>query len=247
MQEAVAFRWRGVHDAASGGDRPGTHGDADRGNPACIRPELWLFPHVIDHEREFVFVHIPKTGGNSMNRLLGCDWSPHRDLEAYAGLCAPDTVARYFCFALVRNPWARLYSDYNFQRRKSRGIRLHLHDRHGRRRCFRDWVEAVFDDPFRHRPDEWGGKPTEGIHRWSPQVEWISLAGRLAADRVIPIERAAEEIPEIARRIGLPQDARLPRRNRRLHFPYRWHYAAPLIDKVGEYYQRDVEAFGYRF
>lgn len=202
---------------------------------------------MIDHKRKCLFVHIPKTGGNSMNAVFGQDWSPHRDLEAYAALEGIETVRSYFKFALVRNPWARLFSDYNYQKRKSRGVKLHVHDAHGRVRKFPDWVDAVVDDPHRYDPSDWGGKPSPGIHRWSPQVDWISLDGRPTLDAFLKIEEAVEGFPALAAKLGLPQGVRLPKRNWRFHFPYRWHYSKKLAEKVGELYERDVTEFGYSF
>ncbi len=202
---------------------------------------------MIDHQRKCLFVHIPKTGGNSMNAILGQDWSPHRDLQAYAALEGITTVRSYFKFTLVRNPWARLLSDYNYQKRKSRGVKLHIHDTLGRIRKFPDWVQAVFDDPFRYNPSDWGGKPSPGIHRWSPQVDWISLDGKPSLDAVLKIENIANDFPALSAKLELPAGVSLPKRNWRFHLPYRWYYSTELIDKVGEIYERDIVEFGYSF
>jgi hypothetical protein len=109
---------------------------------------------MICHERKLIYVHIPKKGGNSINRMLGIGWDKHRDLQAYADDCKGRPLAEYFTFAIVRNPWSWLYSDYNYQRHKSRGTKLHLLDAQGRVRSFSDWVEAAFDDPHRYPSGE---------------------------------------------------------------------------------------------
>lgn len=180
-----------------------------------------------------------------MNAVLGQGWSPHRDLEAYAEIEGIEKVRSYFKFALVRNPWSRLLSDYNYQVRKSRGVKLHVYDAQGRVRKFADWVRAVMDDPYRYDSSDWGGKPSLGIHRWSPQVDWISLRGKPEIDETIKIEEVAKGFSVISEKLGLGKGVRLPRRNWRLHLPYRWYYTSKLIERVGEYYERDVVEFGY--
>lgn len=182
-----------------------------------------------------------------MNRLFGVDWAEHRTLEGTIADEPDIDPGAYFAFAIVRNPWARLYSDYNYQRRKSRGIKLHIHGADGRARGFSDWVEAVFDDPHAYDPKDWGGRVEGGMHRWSPQVDWISLEGEISVDFVARIESIQRDIQVVAERVGLDRPVRLPRRNWRPHWPYWTVYSRDLIDRVGAYYERDIEAFGYDF
>jgi len=195
-----------------------------------------------------IFIHIPRTAGNSVNRLFGIDWQNHQDLAAYARELPPDVFARYVKFAIVRNPWERLLSDYNYQRRKSRpkSSKLFLFDETGRRRSFRQWIEAALADPFRHAPETWGGRVSPGMHRWSPQVDWISLDGKIAVDHVLRLERLQTEFFGLQRRLNLPPHA-LPRRNHKFHLHYSHYYDAATQRRVGEFYARDIAAFGYRF
>ena len=87
---------------------------------------------MIFHRYRCLSVHIPKTGGNSINRVFGIGWQDHKDLARYR----EERFRAYFKFAVVRNPWERLLSDYNYQGRKSRpgSARLLVHDAEGRRR-----------------------------------------------------------------------------------------------------------------
>jgi hypothetical protein len=87
---------------------------------------------MISHRYRFLSVHIPKTGGNSINRLFGMGWQDHKDLARHR----EERCRAYLKFAVVRNPWERLLSDYNYQGRKSRprSARLRVHDAAGRRR-----------------------------------------------------------------------------------------------------------------
>src|SRR5215467_9332165 len=103
---------------------------------------------MIDHSHRFIFVHIPKTAGNSVNRVFGVSWQNHKDLARYAREC--EAFETFFKFAIVRNPWDRLLSDYNYQKKKSRENKLHLLTPSGAVRSFKEWVSAVLADPFRY-------------------------------------------------------------------------------------------------
>lgn len=203
---------------------------------------------MINHAHRCIYVHIPKTAGNSINRAFGSDWENHKDLRGYAAELAPANFAHYHKFAIVRNPWERIFSDYNYQKKKSRArdSKLFLFDETGRQRLFREWVRATLADPHRYEPRSWGGEVSPGIHRWSPQVDWISLDGKIAVDRILRLERLAEDFPILCKDVGLPP-VKLPCRNRRLHWHYSWYYDAETRDRVAAYYAKDIEAFGYRF
>ncbi len=175
------------------------------------------------------------------------DWAGHVDLAAYVRQHSVRIVDDYYSFAVVRNPWARLLSDYNFQRHKSRGIKLHIDNSQGKPRKFGDWVAAVFADPFAYQAKDWGGQVSAGIHRWSPQVDWLSVDGKVRIGNVIRLEHINKEFASVARHSGLPAATRVPQRNWRFHWPYWLYYSRHLVDMVGEYYQQDIKQFGYRF
>jgi chondroitin 4-sulfotransferase 11 len=195
-----------------------------------------------------ISIHIPKAAGNSVNRVFAVDWQDHKDLARYRAELGAGIIEEYFKFAVVRNPWDRLLSDYNYQRRKSRPAdsKLHLCDERGRRRDFAAWVEAAFTETAKYPAANWGGAVSPGIHRFSPQLDWISLDGGVAVDFIARFEKLDEDFRTISRAVGLKQTT-LPRRNPRFHFHYSRYYDDATRDRVGHYYARDITAFGYTF
>lgn len=209
---------------------------------------------MINHQYRCIFVHIPKTAGKSINRFFGMKWQNHKDLSRYAQEMEPQVFASYLKFAVVRNPWDRMLSEYNFQRKKKDSPgneKLFAVDDVGRTRKFREWVEAAFSNPFHYEPHRWGGEVSEVIHRWSPQVDWISVNGQIAVDRVLRIENLQKEFEEVRQIIGSPSgelpSEGLPCRNWKFHLHYSHYYDDATRKLVGDYYAKDIEAFGYRY
>src|SRR5476649_167826 len=176
---------------------------------------------MISHEHRCIFVHIPKTAGNSINRVFGVGWEDHKDLQRYSEEVPRDQFESYFKFAIVRNPWDRLLSDYNYQLKKSRApsSKLFVFAADGSKRNFAEWVEAALATPDRYEAGDWGGSVSPHINRWTPQIDWISVDGQPRTDFVARLERLPEDFRAICHRLDLPA-VRLPHRNRRLH----WHY-----------------------
>lgn len=203
---------------------------------------------MIDHQSRCIYVHIPKTGGNSINRVFGVNWANHKDLARYARELDPEVFQSYCKFAIVRNPWDRILSEYNYQKKKSRpdATRLYIFKEDGTRRNFREWLAAVFAQPDRYPDSQWGGEVSPGIHRFSPQLDWISLGGGIGVDRVLRLETLQPEFDRLRRELGLPL-ARLACRNRKFHWHYSRYYDDTTRQMVAAYYARDIQAFGYTF
>jgi hypothetical protein len=139
-------------------------------------------------------------------------------------------------------------SDYIYQKKKGspRSTRLCVEDERGRTRTFREWLEAVLADPYRFAPTQWGARVSQGIHRWSPQVDWISIDGKIALDSVLRMENLQEDFAELRSILGLPL-RQLPCRNWRFHAHYSYYHDDSTRKLVEKYYEKDIETFGYQF
>lgn len=203
---------------------------------------------MIISSRGFIFVHIPKTAGSSIAKALGADWQNHKDLKRYRHELGPAALADFFVCTVVRNPWDRLVSDYRFQSRLGghRDSKLHVFDENGRKRSFAQWLDAVINDPFKYPASVWGGSVSEGIHRWSPQTEWISLDGRIAVDEIIRFEQLGDGLAGVASRLGIEVPP-LPHLKRSFRSAYPDYYDARTRRLVEEVFAGDIQAFGYSF
>jgi hypothetical protein len=80
---------------------------------------------MINHKYKFIFLHIPRTGGTSIEKaLFGQDWwgvhPPSKHLTAHMAkqIYAP-YWQDYFKFTFVRNPWDRMVSMLKYGKGKT--------------------------------------------------------------------------------------------------------------------------------
>ena len=80
---------------------------------------------MISHKHKCIFIHIPRTGGTSIEKALTeADWwkvdkkTKHLDCKTAKNLYK-DNWNEYFKFTIVRNPWDMYVSFFCFEKRKS--------------------------------------------------------------------------------------------------------------------------------
>lgn len=206
--------------------------------------------------RRLIFVHIPKTGGNSIKALLRAHLTDvekigkQHDLAAWHCRELPDWEG-CFKFAVVRNPWDRLLSWHSYMVVRGRPPpwhrRLRGRDRRSRiarytwrqGRSFEDFVlrcTDVIDD----------AKAGRRCYAWD-QVAYLTDAdGRWLVDFVGRFERFAADVQGAFARVGL-HDVVVPHTNTSAHRHYSHYYTDRLRDVVAQRFARDIAAFGYQF
>jgi hypothetical protein len=232
---------------------------------------------VICHPYRCVFVHIPKTGGISVEHvflgLVGLTWDTRAPLllrgnddpakgppylahlkgteYVGCGYLSREQFDAYFKFSFVRNPWDRMVSEYKYRR-------------HPMRMTFKTWL-------LEHLPQPGF---TDAYCHLVPQHEFLyDREGRLLADFVGRYESLQADFEVVCERLGIPSTP-LPHQNRSLEAQRiqslndvkkrirRWlwtlrpknvypHYTQYYDDEsrayVGQLYRKDIELFGYAF
>ena len=70
---------------------------------------------MINHKHKFIFIHIPRTGGTSIEQSLGLDVhfkQKHRNFNDLKINLTGESLESYFKFTFIRNPWAIMISKY---------------------------------------------------------------------------------------------------------------------------------------
>lgn len=226
---------------------------------------------MICHVSRCAFVHIPKTGGQSIEQYfltlnglskkhkhklcISRNTDPQRGPARLAhmraheyvdcGYLSAEQYKSYFSFSFVRNPWERLVSEY-------------LHKKLDNKYCFKDFVfrglpqRNDFDDAYRHI---------------IPQTDYLLDAeGRQFVDFIGRFEYLQDDFAKVCERLGF-NDTQLPhinstsslrrtlerkcrhlfRNDNRIKQRYWEYYDDATVKKVAQMYGSDIEMFGYRF
>ena len=161
------------------------------------------------------------------------------------GHISPANYASYFKFSFVRNPWARLVSEYSAR------------DRY-KKFSFKEFVMHRFPEPDMY---------TDRYRHVISQYDYLyDINGQLLVDFVGKFENLQNDFSAVCSRLGI-SDSTLPHRNasgnrksglKRLigkisssrqakKIPYTEYYDDELREHVGQLYAIDIETFEYSF
>lgn len=203
---------------------------------------------LISHHLKFIYVHIPKTGGNSIQTVLG----PHSsDRLVYRpsvgqvleedGTQGLDVINEELGFVTGSHKHAAI-SDYAAALGRSLGdYRVLCSVRN-------PWDRVISYTAFGTpgglavgrtlRPDE--------LRLPRRQVDYLTLDGNVSADHVIRFERLNEDLGRVCAHLGIPCCSP-PHKNRSRRDDYRLYYTDETADYVAMRYRDDITRFGYRF
>jgi|MEHZ01.5.fsa_nt_MEHZ011419575.1_11 hypothetical protein len=199
---------------------------------------------MISHKHKFIFIHIPKTGGTSIERLFDPNAIPTKDASGGTGnTCSkhkhwktsdyetnyPELFDSYFKFMFIRNPWDRLVSRYEWQ--KFVLPESHIHFKTIEQRTFKQFIKqrvsAIFD-------------------KWCYCDLVCDKNGKRVVDFVGRFENLQNDFDIVCDKIGTPRQ-QLPSTNHLKRKNYIEYYDNETREIVAQLFQRDIEYFGYQF
>jgi chondroitin 4-sulfotransferase 11 len=178
----------------------------------------------------FVFIHINKCGGTSVEAALGIPCKIHDTARARRLKIGRRRWEEAFTFALVRHPYARAISLYKFR------VRTNQTGLGDKPIALNDWVRATFGE----KDPAYYDKPL----MFAPCFDWLSDGnGRIIVDHAAKLEAIDAEWPTIEARTG--RTAALPVHNASGPGP-----APEALDPTSRrivqgHFQKDFEEFGY--
>ncbi len=160
-----------------------------------LRRELLWIPH--KYLDNFVFIHIPKTGGSSIEKALKLPHMHDRalTLEFWLG---KEKYSKRFSFSIVRNPWDLNVSLYHFRLQSSQLI--------NKPADFNEWIKLVYveKNPKFYKQPYWEHK----TQRW-----WLEdKDGNIMVDYIAKLETIDADWEYICQQIGTKTS--LPHTNR---------------------------------
>lgn len=205
---------------------------------------------MISHTWNFIFVHIPKTGGTSISSVL----KPHGTVLSgesnhhsmyykhataqYMKTVLGDTFEDYLSFSVVRNPYDWLVSNYEFNRGFHQPFLMSSNIKNSRE--IPAWLRDI---PFSAWLPWW-------LQSFSPsQRMFITAAdGRLLVDEIINFENIDCGFARVCAKLGIEQEL-LPlphfRRSERLSTEHYYRDATHLVELVNSHLDGDFALGGY--
>lgn len=203
----------------------------------------WIPTNVFAEDPKFIFLHIPKTAGSSIQKWLHLSrfpdveypenwdgkvlWNLHGTAMDYRQKMGP-SFDQYYKFAFVRNPWDRLYSIYRF-------LQTFPNPSTPVPDSFEEFALAY--DPLDRKPGQIG-RQTDFI---------LDASGNSMIDFVGRFENLYEDLQVISEKISIPLPETMYRENTTEHKHYREYYSTESKEAVAEKFKSDIEYFKYEF
>ncbi len=214
---------------------------------------------VISFSHDFIFVHVPKTGGNSLQHILrqysdarivntrrhhdgherfalqqivgDTMLQKHSTIREYEAAVTNDFFSSAIKFSVSRNPYSRAISLYFFRKQKT-SFQLPVERR-----------ESDFDS------DDFGEmlkaiRPLEYFLCGDPAAD-VPLLEAAKVDVIMRHDRLQGDFDALMDRLHL-QRALLPVHNRSRHDSFAGYYTPHLRRIAANRFRREIEAFGYQ-
>lgn len=184
-----------------------------------------------DHFDNFVFIHINKTGGSSIEKALKLP-SEHKTALEKIEEIGMRRWENKFTFTVIRNPWDKVVSHYHYR------VQTNQTELRDNTISFSKWVRLTYGSKDSYYYD----KPI----MFMPQSDWISdLEGTVLVKHICRFERLSEDFSVVCNKLG--KNVTLPHVKSSKRGNYRDYYEEDTAVIVENWFRKDIENFGYKF
>ena len=200
---------------------------------------------MISFQKRFLFVHIPKTAGNSIQSIL----RHYSEDEIVALRAEQDGIERFG----IRNPNYKIKKHSTLAEYRAALGEARFHDLY-RFTCVRNPWDRMVSYYFR---------PTQNVEAWDRRefkkliLKVLSVTDYLRLDEgesdpfgnvdyIIRFENLADDFRTLSAKLGIP-DAPLPRYNRSNREHYSKYYDTDLRELIRKRFAPEIDRFGYAF
>jgi len=196
---------------------------------------------IVNNNKKFLYVHIPKTGGTTIEDTLDkTPWSIVGHLSLKDIKKRLDNYKEYISFTTVRNPWSWYVSWYFYLKQKNKGDSDFQKEYEIlNKNSFEEWIKFVHDNRdnlvFKNNGDN--------TPKYQQMLDW-GFDGEKYVDYFIKIEELSEEK---LREVGLDVKYTHTKSNTSKHAHYSTHYNDTAKEMVRNMHKEDIQYFNYKF
>lgn len=214
--------------------------------PTCVARVLYKFFYKGDvafsrklykHLAGSIYIHIPKTGGNSIEKSLGLMKTGHKPLKSFELSLSESEFSNAFIFTVVRDPYSRLASAYYYL--KSDNISEEDKEFRDKTLCNYPSFEIFVKDYIKN-------EGAYGYIHFIPQVEFIKRwNGKVRCDEIIKLKNLENEFENLRIKLN-KKDSTLIHKNKTVNkTDYFSQYDDEMKNIVKEVYREDFEKLGF--
>ncbi len=212
-----------------------------------IKPFYYNFKHITNShpyrkynkKYECIFIHIPKTAGTSILKLLN-----NNETFRYHGFWyeyqkrSPHYFNNFYKFSFVRNPWDRTVSTYFYLRKLIENSKTTFIPKNlDKYETFDEFVNL-----FLNKDTIWSHK------LFIPQWFFIlDQDDKLKVDFLGKYENIEEDFDIIKSNFKYNPDGQLMKLNSSQRKKYNYYYTDKTKSKIAELYSKDIKYFNYKF
>ena len=215
---------------------------------------------LLSHSKQFLFVHIAKTGGtsvraalskyrwghryalpqficNKMSQLTGHKIASrlprHSRIIAAKEMLPEDYFNQLYKFAIVRNPWDLQVSSFHHIKRERPAVMQGRDD-------FESFMKWKFDKerPYQYHIDTSLQLQTDYL---------VDLSGNLLTDFIGHYEQLEKDFKHICTHLALSTQTLPHKRKAENREDYRRYYNDELIERVSDHFAKDIALLKYTF
>lgn len=202
-------------------------------------------------EHKAVFIHIPKTGGTSIEKIFdnNADFKDvsykHQDLSFYKRFVP--NFQNYFVFSFIRNPWDLVFSQYRYMFKSN-----HSWPKTWRSRTkldtemsFDKWVKS---DRFKKTSPDTDSLDLKGSFVNKNQVDWFRGSEQISNNFFVgKFENLQQDFDKICDSIGISRIAVPHVNSSGVKKKYSDFYDKEMRDIVENKYKKDIIFGEYHF
>jgi len=191
---------------------------------------------IISHSSKFIFVHVQRTGGNTLSNQLIKTFGTDLEIHSQHGNAQSKEAEilykhrDYLSFGFVRNPWERMFSWYSLLHKNKSNFIHYEQDR------FQTFLTNNLT------------LNSENSHFHYNQLNYFyDSEGRRLVDQIYRYEQYTTSVKSIYQRLGRPLTCIIPTLNKTSDYRYQDYYTKASRALIQEECAADIQHFGYKF